>query len=194
MDMSKLPRLSQTDAPPPPSAEEAAPRAAAPQPVLPYEPAGGGAAYAAEAWIAAIVGIIFVLLGRTFGSYLLSLIAHKPFHTGVIFTSSGQEVPYPQLQGHTMVNDAGMFLFGLAMLLDAVVIATAKASPRLRKPLLGFALLITGLAVLFNAYVAAVFFKDGMLPLFSLLAVGIGGYSGMLQWAMFKTVPAPARR
>lgn len=192
MDISKLPRLSQTDTPPPPPPPEEEP----PQPVVAYPPAGsgGGALYAGEALIAAVVGVIFTFLGLRFGSYLLSVIAHKPFHTGYTFGPNGPEVPYPQLINHAMINEAGMFLFGLAMLLDAAVIATANASPRLRKPLLGFALFITGLAVFFNVIVAAVFFKDGMLPLFSLLAVGIGGYSGMLQWAMFRTVPAAVRR
>lgn len=194
MDMSKLPRLSQTDTPPPPPPEETVSSEAAPQPVLPYAPADR-AVYGAEAFIAVIVGVIFTFLGARFGSYLLSIISHKPFHTGVIFTSTGAEVPYSQLSpGHPMINEAGMFLFGLAMLLDAAVIATANASPRLRRPLLSVALVTTTLAVLFNVYVAAVFFKDGALPLFSLLAVGIGGYSAMIQWAMFKTVPAAARR
>jgi hypothetical protein len=191
MDISKLPKLSKTDAPPPPSQPEATP-----PPTAEYRSAG--AAYndahsaalpVAEAWIAAIVGLIFTYLGRRFGAYLISLIAHRPFHTDIIFATGpneGQEVPYPQLEAHAMINDAGMFLFGLACLFDAIVIASVFLPGGVRKPLLWVALLATVAATIFNLYVAIVFFASGVLPLFSLLAVAIGGYTAVVQWIMLK--------
>src|SRR5438128_1802166 len=105
MDLSKLPKLSQT--PQQTSEPRAGDGASSPAPpAIGVEhcracgtplrigarfcdgcgavvPRAGDApeAGAAEIWISAIFGIVFILIGKTFGAYLWSLITHQPFHT-----------------------------------------------------------------------------------------------------------------
>src|SRR5947209_779612 len=100
MDMSKLPRLSQSDAPPP--TEAAVPAEGQPEPrrVAPVDYDRGAPqslVTAGEVWVAAIVGVIFVYVGQRFGSFLLTRLKGQPFHTGFNYTGGpldGQEVPY----------------------------------------------------------------------------------------------------
>src|SRR5688500_688551 len=112
MDMSKLPKLSQT--PPAPPATDAqqpgatdtgvppavwcrschAPNAPGTKfcgecgarlesQALDYRPADVRAGTGAEVWVSAILGIIMMLVGRNFGAFLLARITGQPFHTGV---------------------------------------------------------------------------------------------------------------
>src|SRR5437660_7764543 len=140
MDVSKLPKLSQSDPPPKNDAADtsgadthAAPRRAEAidyRPTPP-EPISGG-----EIWFSVIVGVIFILLGHNFAGYELSRMSGKPYHTGVNWTAgpnTGQEVAYPDLQGYVFWNDSAMFLIGVAVVLDAllrVVIAKGGAASR----------------------------------------------------------------
>src|SRR5438874_1852693 len=111
MDLSKLPKLSQTPEPPP---QENAPSSN--QQVPDYGRMDSSEFVGAEVWLSAIIGLVFLLLGRRFGMYLLSLIAHRDFHTNVNWLSgakAGQEVAYRELEGFVCYNESAMFLFGL---------------------------------------------------------------------------------
>src|SRR5438067_641511 len=135
MDLSKLPKLSQTPqqaGETSPAMDSASPAAAGTEHCracgLPLRAGArfcdgcgavapragerlGAGAGAAEVWISAIFGIVFILIGKTFGAYLWSLITHQPFHTGVNWTSgelAGTEVAYPQLQGFVIWTDSAM--------------------------------------------------------------------------------------
>jgi hypothetical protein len=155
-------------------------------------PRGGDApeAGAAEVWISAIFGIVFILIGKTFGAYLWSLITHQPFHTGVNWTSgeqAGSEVTYPQLQGFVIWTDSGMFIFGLALLLEALAMALTRTQLRLKRAVVSLALLIAAIATAYNLVVVFVLFSQGLLPLLSLLAVAYGGYLVISQWSLFRS-------
>src|SRR5688572_15418860 len=114
MDLSKLPRLSETPPTPPgpadvPPARQDAPstpgHSAAPPrtpPVIPgeihpdytieYRPAIG-----AEIWISAVIGLIFIMMGWTFARYLVATATGKPFPTNVTWVEgekAGTEVSY----------------------------------------------------------------------------------------------------
>ena len=185
MDMSKLPRMSQT--PPPPSSE--------PQ----HQPAGSPAARdtydtpesnVAEVWISAALGVILMLMGRTFAAYLLSLLTGSFFHTGVIWQTgpkAGTEVSYPELQGFPMLTDASMFLFGLVLLLDAVVLYFGGGK-RVWIIALGFA--ATVLVTAFNTFVSIKLLGNNITPILSLLAVAFGVYIAIRQWRYISLIAA----
>jgi hypothetical protein len=185
MDMSKLPKFSQT--PPPPG--ELPPEERATTSGVRVEPsppvASGG-----DIWFNVIVGIIFLLMGRSFGSYLLSTVTHQPYHTGMVWPDgdarAGLEVAYPELEGNPMMNDSAMFVFGLAVLMDAGISVMLARQSGLARPLICLGLALTVGATAYNLYVAAVLQKNGVLPLISLLAVAVGGYIAFQQWNIFK--------
>src|SRR5690349_10232233 len=105
MDLSKLPKLSETDkhAPPPPP-----PEAARSAETLPYDPPYNapptGFDLGAQVWLSAILGIVFMLMGRSFASFLIAKVTGQPYHTNATWTAgpnAGQEVAYYELQGYT---------------------------------------------------------------------------------------------
>ena len=97
MDMSKLPRLSQSPEPPPQPSPEVQQSGAQPDRSLDYGRAErGGAGTGAEIWISLAIGLILMLMGGRFGTYLISQITREPFHTNVTWSPgtprAGQEV------------------------------------------------------------------------------------------------------
>jgi hypothetical protein len=232
MDLSKLPRLSKTDAAEPaPVSNADAPAADAPPPLaqpavartfclqcgaplragarfcdscgarvesggLDYAaPVRADAGVAAEVWLSAIIGVVLMLLGRSFGGYLLARLTGQPYHTNVSWTdgpNTGQEVAYWQLDGFTALNDSAIWLFGVAMLLEAVVLAAVNTRFKAKVGLLRLALFITLLATAYNLFAAMKLLGAGVLPLLSLLAVGFGGYIAVFEWRLLQQLrPAP---
>jgi hypothetical protein len=203
MDLSKLPRLSQSDAPPPQSgapadpsapvnyeAAERPPQAAPPgTPRLNYEdrPAAGTGA---EIWISLAIGLILMFWAARFGTYLISLITHEAFHTGVPWIAgpkAGQEVAYWELEGFTAWTEASLWLFGLTLVFDALILYAAGGK-RAWLVVVGFALTLGVCA--FNAFVCAKIFNAGVTPLMSLMALAFGIYMAIYQWGLLKDVLA----
>jgi hypothetical protein len=206
MDMSKLPRLSQTnkdDAPTPVAGQTTA--APPPPPVdrnVPdyqsrdraYDP---GYSVGAEVWISAILGIVFMFLGFNFARYMAATLTGGTFHTNVNWTTgdkAGQEVAYYDLQGGTAHTESGLFLFGLALVLEALALLAAHSGMPGKRGLVGFALFVTLLATAYNIFVVIKLFGLGIAPLMSVIAVAIGGYMATYQWRLFKQISRqPAR-
>ena len=146
----------------------------------------------AEVWVSAIIGLIFLLLGRRFAIYLLSILSGKAFHTNVNWISgakAGQEVGYRELEGFIYYNESAMFAFGLALIFEAAVLAVLNRNIPGKRPLIFLAMIIAGLATAYNLTVALMLFTIGTLPLFSLLAVAFGGYIVVLEWRMLQSQP-----
>jgi hypothetical protein len=189
MDMSKLPKFSQTPAPVEQPGEATVPVAAKKVDAVAPAIASGG-----DIWFNVIVGIIFLLMGRTFGSYVFAAVTHQPYHTHIEWREgdprAGQEVAYPDLEGNPMLNDSAMFFFGLAVLADAGISVMLSRPSRLARPMLYLGLALTIGATGYNLYVAGVLQKNGVLPLISLLAVALGGYIAFGQWQLLKLLNA----
>jgi hypothetical protein len=235
MDISKLPRLSQTsqpaeagtpaDAPlgtpvattPPASATTWCARCNAPNPAgtrycgnCGAELYGGGSpgAFAppadvqpgvgAEVWISAIVGVVMMLIGMNFAKWAVAALSGHAYQTNVTWQvgeRAGQMVEYWDLEGFTALQDAAFFLFGLAMLLEAVVVLLSVHSRMgAKKPLLLFALAITLAATALNLLVSVKLFAIGLIPLMSLLAVGFGGYIAAYEWRLYQHFQRSTRR
>jgi hypothetical protein len=186
MDLSKLPRLSETDkhAPPPQPPEESRP---APDAYQPVQVQSEGVA--AQVWLSGILGLVFMLMGRNFARYLIAKLTGQEFHTGVNWTAgpkTGQEVAYFELAGYTAYTDTGIFLFGLAMVLEAVVLAFVRRSTPATRALVTIALVITAGMTLFNLVLVVMLMSTNTLPIISLLVVAFGGFLTHWQWQMFQ--------
>jgi len=199
MDLSKLPKLSQTSeaekqrtSPPQPDPmADAQPRPPIGQPIPPTyaDPIIG-----AEVWISAVLGLLFTYLGTTFARYLFAVLRAQPFHTGVDWTDgpkAGQEVAYFELQGYTALTDASLFLFGLALLADAAMLLIASGSLARRTWLVWLGFGLTLLALAFNLITCVMTLSAGIFPLFSFVAIAIGGYMAAYQWRL---VSAPKQQ
>jgi hypothetical protein len=202
MDMSKLPRLSNTaQSTPPPAGDAPAPPAPDPpipsRPEPPYseQPMTQGLLMGAEVWLTGVLGLIFMLLGKNFGIYLISKLTGGVYHTGVNWTAgplTGTEVSYPDLQGFVMWTDASLFLFGLAMVFEAIVLFASSGARGLRRPLIRLAFAITILAIGFNLIACVKLISGGATPFISLLATAFAVYIAMYEWTLLKAT-APAR-
>ena len=183
MDLSKLPKLA--------GRESNDASSAAPAPI-PLAQAGGfspgssndeNRSSASPGWvlISVIIGVIFLFLGQSFARWLIATASGQPFSTGVIWSigpKSGQPVDYWELQGAPAWTDCGMFLFGLSAIVDALAMLVCIRSRSLvaRTAAMTIGVLFTAVATACNLFVCIKLFSLGILPLFSLLAVGLGGY------------------
>jgi hypothetical protein len=222
MDLSKLPKLSQTPAPPD---QASSPPAAAGADVVPppavatsaytawcrecHAPnlpgsrfcagCGGklksdsesplGVAMGAEVWISAALGLLFMLLGKSFGGWLIARATGKPYDTGYTWQPgtplAGQPVEYWDLQGFAALSDSAIFLFGLAMVFEAVALAVVYSRLRAKRPILVLAMAVAFAATAHNLVVSLKMLGAGLMPLMSLFAVAFGGYILACEWRLF---------
>jgi hypothetical protein len=192
MDVSKLPRLSKTSVP----GDQPAPAPAASQPtprVAPDVPDRlDAASIGAEVWVAVIVGLILMLIGGNFARYEVGKWTHHPYHTNFNWTEGpkeGQEVDYPELDGLQMYSDSGLFLFGLALMVVAILQLTLVFRPTLARPATVFSLALVVAAVAYNLFVSFKLYSIQILPILSLLCVAFGGFEAFM---LYRLIPRPA--
>src|SRR5437667_12547487 len=105
MDLSKLPKLSETPKPPQNDPPRDPAPSAAERANLDAVEAGAGAML----WISIILGLLCMAIGRNFASYVIAKISGRGYHTGVNWVAgpqAGSEVGYWDLQGYTAFHDA----------------------------------------------------------------------------------------
>jgi cytochrome c oxidase subunit IV len=191
MDISKLPKLSDTKSQTPPASPPEPVEESRPAPIdyannPRYQPSGIGA----DIWISLCIGILLCYLGGTFGSFAIAKITHHPFHTGVNWTTgpkNGAEVDYFDLEGFTAWSDMGVFLFGLILLFDAAAKTVSVLRPG--KPArfaLMVAIFLTVLGILLNMIACAKLFSVSITPLLSGFAVAFGGWILIDHWNALK--------
>jgi hypothetical protein len=186
MDMSKLPRMSQTPAPPPPLDETApAPPTdqARPTRAVPvhereyvYEPSTGPLA---EAWISLAIGVILLLMFFRPIEYLLT--SKQSFEQKYSFSAGdGSPLTYPQTV--FFFGDIAIVSFAFVLIFDGLILFTRKPK------LIAAALCFTVIAVLLNlAYVVRMMSGGYGLEFASALAVAFGIYVAIFQWKMLQT-------
>jgi hypothetical protein len=191
MDLSKLPKLSNTQESPAAPGEPAPQTPVAPTPVVEYRPNVPQQGIAGDVWFNAVIGLVLIGLGFTFARFLAAKIAGQPFHTGVNWTSGpheGSEVAYFDLEGFTAWTDAGVFLFGLVVLMEAASKAAITIKPgRFSRGLLALAFVLTIGATLLNLFVCFKMLGAGIMPLLSGLAVAFGGWILVDEWRVLRT-------
>ena len=197
MDMSKLPRLSQTnrnDAPAPVASDGASATTAPPPPTagadldyasrhrpVGYEPGVGG-----EVWISIAVGAILLLMFPR----LLQYVAHVLFGTAFapFLMPDGTAVPYTSTPAFW--SDLGVTLFGIVMIVEGIALAVGRRHPGV--VMIAFALTVA--ATLYNLGYLVMTIGSG-LPLVSAFAVAFGVYIALYQWGLLRSMRAfPAER
>lgn len=223
MDISKLPKLSQTPAPAVNQTEPAATgeRAVAAQTAWCsrcHAPNSAGSAFCsscgaqfhamdaaaqvgpgvgAEVWVAAIIGVVVMLMGLNFAKWSIATLTGNPYHTNIgwqVGEHAGEEVKYWDLQGFAAFQDMSFFLFGLAMVLEAVVLTIVHSRIKSKRPLLALAIMITFAATIMNLVLSVKLFSIQVLPIMSLLCIGFGGYIIAYEWRLFQYFSRAARR
>jgi hypothetical protein len=194
MDLSKLPKLSDTQAQTPPAAK--APQDSPvnaqvtnfqtgvpnyQQPGTPYPPQMG----LAETWISIGVGVFLLMFYPRFLQWASSRLFHTHFDE---FMLDGAVVPYQTLHG-VFFSDLGPTLLGIILIVDGLLLFTKR--PTLI--LLAFALTFASTA--FNIlWVFASYSKYGLAPI-SFLGGIFGGFILSTQWASYKRLqPRPLNR
>jgi hypothetical protein len=189
MDLSKLPKLSETSKHAPatdaPSVQPATQSAAEPlgsvlRPV-PVQPT----AYRrdtigiAETWLSIGVGVFVLLYWPRFLQWASSRMFHTHFNE-FTDTNTGAVVPYQHVP--EFWSDLGPALLGIVLIVDGLLIFS-------RKPwLVLFALVLTAISTAYNLfYVIWSFPQYGLAPL-SFLAVIFGGFILMTQWSAFRSL------
>ena len=177
VDLSKLPKMSQTPKPP---ENSALPQPAAdPPPVHPaprYDepPISAGP----EAWFSIIMGLIVILMQQNLVKHLLSFIGGTPpapFSDGMR-TLSYQQTPF-------LMHDIGIALFGLGLITEGAVLLFV------RKPLLiAMSTALMVVATVWNLVTVARFYA---MPTYGLqiipaLAVAFGVFVALYQWKLYR--------
>ncbi|MGE5611823.1 MAG: hypothetical protein ACM359_21425 [Bacillota bacterium] len=167
MDLSKLPRLSQTDQPAPSPTE--------PQPAEPIQAAP--LAVGAEAWFSIALGFLLLLLQQNFLVWLKSTLFGGPGPAPFI-DGTGRTFTYAQ--SDFFLHDLGLAAFSIALLLDGVLLLAS------RKPvLIAVGLSAAALAAAWNLLTIVLAYSKGYgLQLMPALAVLFGVYMVFYQWNM----------
>lgn len=199
MDMSKLPRMSQTPAPAPPPAEDVTPgeegRAthgvAATGKHGYREERGYGdepRASVAEAWISIAIGTILLFASPYIWQWLLSKVSgYKAPFLPITDTGTGAEIPYSQsvfFFGHLC-----LFSFALVLVIDGLILFTRRV---------GLMMLALGFTVIASAmnfiHVARETMNGQGLPLMSAMAFAFGVYIAMFQWKLLQSLRMSQQR
>lgn len=201
MDLSKLPRMSNT--PPKPGRDEPTPASEAAANSLDYGqrgPANDALYIGAEIWLMTIMGVVLIVLGHSLVGYSIARLTHHHYATGVQWSSGdreGQDVDYPELMsggvvGGQLYTDLAFVLLGVALIIDAIGRAGVSLRWRIGKPILAVGMIITVVMIMLNLYFAGVYLKNNSIPFVSLLAIALGGYLLLFQFAgLFASRSAP---
>ncbi len=186
MDMSKLPRLSNTAENVPPSQPENSstlpphdqPIPARSEP--PYsEPAmTQGMLMGAEAWLSIVIGIILLLLTSRFLQFLAGKITHAEF-SWEFNDAAGNPLAYSQTV--FFWNDLGLVIFALCLIFEGLVLGFLRHPFWLK---LGFALTLAAIAL--NLFTVAKSLPVVGFQFMPALAIAFGVYIGMHEWALLK--------
>jgi hypothetical protein len=190
MDMSKLPRLSNTAAStPPPDADAPLPPAdqpipARPEPPYSEQPMTQGMLMGAEVWLSFVIGIILLLMNTRFISWVLSKMGVGQF-TWTFNDAALNPMDYTQTV--FFWNDLGIVLFALCMIVEGLILSFLR-----RRVFVQIAFGLTILAVVLNVLTLAKAMPVMGFQLMPAIAIAFGIYMAMFEWALLKA-SAPAR-
>jgi hypothetical protein len=186
MDISKLPRMSETakhapphappPAPPPPT--DAVHSSLEPDHVPPASYASNDVrAAGAEAWISVAVGLILILMAPRIWQYAFSRLFGTSF-TWTFTDAAGNPLPYTK--SVFFWGDLAMALFAIVLVVEGLVLAFARG----RVPV-AIALGLTVVTTVFNLGYVAWMMQGGYgLQIMSALAVAFGVYIAVYQKRM----------
>jgi hypothetical protein len=177
MDLSKLPKLSETPAPP--QVDRAAERRDEVERYLARYDAPGSSA--AEAWISIAIGAILLLMSPRLLQYMFS---PGTFSEKWTFSNpDGSPLAYPKTV--FFWGDVALVAFALVLIVEGVVLVIGRK----HIAVVVFAFCLTVAATLFNLGYVVVMLQMGYGPqIFSLLAVAFGGYIAFYEWNLLQSL------
>jgi len=182
MDLSKLPKMgsSRPDATDPvaPSAPPiATPVEANTAPVLPIM-AGD---LAGEAIVAGILGVIFLMLGWTCGSWLLSALQGQTYFVPGVTWNDGSPVKFWDLEGAGAWLLFGEWVLGVCLLIEALLAVVGIIRKRFGRVMVTVCLLLGVVATLANIAAIAMQIRAGITqPFMSMIALALGALTMLL--------------
>ncbi len=186
--MSKLPKMSQSPAPPPVEQTTPDPQATEPVPTDYRTAADNSGAPMADAWISIAIGLIVIFMNFRPIEYVIS--NRDAFAQKYQFWDASR-APITYTQSVFFWGDVALLTFGLVLVGEGLLRFTRRAS------LTMVALVFTLLAVLLNlAFVAGMMAGGYGLQLWSAVAVAFGVYIAIYQWKrmqMLRLMPSPRR-
>ena len=123
------------------------------------------------------MGVICIYLGKQFGVWAAYTLSGQEFHTTMFWDlglPTQKEVPYWQLANYTAHTEAGLFSLGIVLLIDAGLTVLARQG-FMSLRMIQISLVLMMLTLLLNAGVAVMVFRMNVLPLYSLMAMLVGG-------------------
>ncbi len=172
MDLSKLPKLSESPAP----AQPVAPLPAGErEPIrMSYFETG------MDVLISLVVGSIFLMLGAPFGGWLIAKMNGQVYDTSITWLAgtpkAGQIVDLFEIQLGPGWLYMGHWVLGAALVIEALLMILAAVSVKLRKPLIVLALLLCVGGAVANIVAAVMQIKMGFnQPVLSMIAVLVAG-------------------
>jgi hypothetical protein len=173
MDMSKLPRLSNTPTPPTPEPKPEAKERMVPD----YGRAPAPLSGIAEAWLSFMIAAFLLFMYP----HLLQYVAHPGTQFDATDSTTGAAIPYVQSAFFKM--DLGTTVFAVVLALDALVLLLPRRG-WLLLTLMG----MTAATALLNVWVVWAVYGLVGLALPCALAVALSGYMAMVQFAAWSEV------
>jgi hypothetical protein len=182
MDLSKLPKFSESPAPPPNAPAD-------PQRVRPQHLDYGGGEQRtfgfAEAWMSIALGVIMLILSPRLLQYLMSPTSFSQKWT----FSAPDGSPLDYTKTVFFWGDVALVMFALVLIVEGLVLAFGR-----RVGPIAFALGLTVLATLINLVYVIGMIVGGYGPqIFSMLAVAFGVYITYFEWTLLKSLLAERR-
>jgi hypothetical protein len=176
MDMSKLPRLSNTPTPPP------APPQPTPAPGPDYPRTPSPLSGMAEAWLSFAIAAFLLFMFPN----LLKYVTHPgttQFDAGVYDANGNQTGTIPYLQSAFFKMDLGTTIFAAVLAIDGLVLLLPR-----RAWLLMAVLAVTVATALLNVWVVCTVYGLVGLAIPCALAVALSGYMALVQFAAWSEV------
>lgn len=167
MDMSKLPRLSKSDKP----ADNAGPDPDTPVSER-LDETYATVSPGPEAWVSIAIGVLVLLMQRTFINYLLG--RETPTFTDPV------QGTITYAQSHVFIHDLGLFAFAVALIIDGILLFINRPAAVM------VGLVITIVAAALNLYTVIRFFSIYGLQLFPAIAFILAVYTAIYQWKLLR--------
>lgn len=159
MDLSKLPKMSQTPKPPENEATPTPLSYATPMP----------SSVGAEAWICIAIGLLVLLMQQRFFFFFMGK------DIGIFF-----DVHQPYIKSLFFINDLGLVAFGVALILDGIVLLIGRPTA------IWIGFFATVLASILNIYTVIRAYADMGLQIYPAVAFVLAVYTALYQWKLLR--------
>lgn len=134
----------------------------------------------AEFWISLVIGIIVLFTFPRFSEYVFTR-SHPDQFSWKFSDAAGMPLKYPKTA--FFYPDMGLTVFGVVMILDALVLLRPRSAPMAL-----LLLILTALSVALNVYAIIEAYSILGFQLYCALAAAYGGYMALYEWKLMQTL------